>query len=305
VREVQRRLTRLGYRTGPIDGLLGPLTRSSIQWFQIKHGLRPTGVVAASTLAFLRHPRDATGGLRRRRPSPTTAPTPQPGPQPTRTPAAPAKPAGEGTPGWLLPLLIGLGVGLLAAAVMYARSRRNARPAWAAAGPDGELPVIGYVSSESTELAESTATTIGEACQERGWTLEEVFHDWDTQVPSFQRPGLSHAFDRLRSRTAARLVVSDLHQLAGSLEELQLVLAGFREEQVMLTALDIDRHTEDFDLLVRRIRRMRGHGMTFQAIADVLNAEEVPASTEEEWWRPSTVRIVLGTARFYRRSRSN
>src|SRR5947208_7601171 len=56
VREVQRRLTRLGYRTGPIDGLYGPLTRSAVQWFQIKHGLRPTGVVAATTLAVLRNP---------------------------------------------------------------------------------------------------------------------------------------------------------------------------------------------------------------------------------------------------------
>ena len=56
VREVQRRLTRLGYRPGPIDGLYGPLTRSSVEWFQIKHGLRPTGVVSAGTLAVLRRP---------------------------------------------------------------------------------------------------------------------------------------------------------------------------------------------------------------------------------------------------------
>src|SRR5256885_5270961 len=33
VREVQRRLTKLGYHTGPIDGLYGPLTRSAVQWF--------------------------------------------------------------------------------------------------------------------------------------------------------------------------------------------------------------------------------------------------------------------------------
>src|SRR5919198_648968 len=54
VREVQRLLRRIGYRPGPVDGLYGPLTRSSVQWFQIKHGLRPTGTVGAVELSLLR-----------------------------------------------------------------------------------------------------------------------------------------------------------------------------------------------------------------------------------------------------------
>ena len=32
VREVQRRLTRLGYRPGPVDGLFGPRTRAATRW---------------------------------------------------------------------------------------------------------------------------------------------------------------------------------------------------------------------------------------------------------------------------------
>src|SRR5918911_1426899 len=54
VREVQRTLLRIGYRPGPVDGIYGVRTRSAVQWFQIKHGLRPTGVVDARTLSFLR-----------------------------------------------------------------------------------------------------------------------------------------------------------------------------------------------------------------------------------------------------------
>jgi peptidoglycan hydrolase-like protein with peptidoglycan-binding domain len=342
VREVQRRLTRLGYHTGPIDGLLGPLTRSSIQWFQIKHGLRPTGVVAASTLAFLRHPKDLSGGLKahaKNRPAPaaTPKPTPKPkaAPKPKATPSAPAKPAGNSTPGWLLILLIVLGLALIAAVMMYLRVRSKLRRLeLAEAEPAPELPVIGYVSSESPEVAGSQAAAIVEACEDRGWTLEQVFHDrWDAHSPSFQRPGLTHAFDRLRAGTASRLVVNELEQLAGSLEELQMVLAWFAEEEAVLTAFDVDLDTDTpegqravgeimrlpaadlaaaepepdephSEWLVRRIRRMRGHGMTFQAIADTLNAEGVTTPNEEEWWRPSSVRIVLGTARFRAGSRS-
>ncbi len=58
MREVQRRLHRLGYRPGPIDGLFGPLTRSSVAWFQVKHGLPVNG---RATLATVRHLRARTG----------------------------------------------------------------------------------------------------------------------------------------------------------------------------------------------------------------------------------------------------
>ena len=53
VREVQRRLVKLGYRPGPVDGLFGPRTRAATLWFQFKHGLKSTGRVNRPTLTVL------------------------------------------------------------------------------------------------------------------------------------------------------------------------------------------------------------------------------------------------------------
>ena len=43
VRAVQRELHARGYRVGRVDGRFGPRTRGAVSWFQIKHGLEPTG----------------------------------------------------------------------------------------------------------------------------------------------------------------------------------------------------------------------------------------------------------------------
>jgi hypothetical protein len=60
VRALQRILRSLGYACGPADGLFGIRTQASLQWFQIKHGLRPTGSADANTLRIL-HLRDRAG----------------------------------------------------------------------------------------------------------------------------------------------------------------------------------------------------------------------------------------------------
>jgi peptidoglycan hydrolase-like protein with peptidoglycan-binding domain len=54
VRDIQRRLRALGYRPGPVDGMFGPRTHSSVAWFQIKHRLPVTGAVDGTTLDILR-----------------------------------------------------------------------------------------------------------------------------------------------------------------------------------------------------------------------------------------------------------
>ncbi len=48
--EVQRALAQQGYYYGPIDGMLGPGTRSAIQRYQIDHGLAVTAAIDEQTL---------------------------------------------------------------------------------------------------------------------------------------------------------------------------------------------------------------------------------------------------------------
>jgi hypothetical protein len=48
--EVQRALAQQGYYYGPIDGILGPGTRSAIQRYQIDHGLAVTAAIDEQTL---------------------------------------------------------------------------------------------------------------------------------------------------------------------------------------------------------------------------------------------------------------
>jgi peptidoglycan hydrolase-like protein with peptidoglycan-binding domain len=94
VREVQKRLWQLGYQPGPVDGLFGPRTQAAVQWFQIKHGFRPNGVVDLRTLSHLRERTGATPaatptGDRSGRPQPASAAQPQAAPPlASRPPAA-------------------------------------------------------------------------------------------------------------------------------------------------------------------------------------------------------------------------
>jgi hypothetical protein len=50
IRKVQRFLSHLGYKVGPIDGILGPQTTASIRQFQTDNGLFPDGTVGPQTL---------------------------------------------------------------------------------------------------------------------------------------------------------------------------------------------------------------------------------------------------------------
>ena len=54
------------------------------------------------------------------------------------------------------------------------------------------------------------------------------------------------------------------------------------------------RRVADDPELVERIARMRADGMTLQAIADRLNAEEVPTVRGGAKWRPSSVQAAAG-----------
>ena len=51
--DVQQRLQREGYYTGPIDGVLGPMTRQAITAYQADHGLAVTSTIDQPTLSTL------------------------------------------------------------------------------------------------------------------------------------------------------------------------------------------------------------------------------------------------------------
>ncbi|MBC7340190.1 MAG: polysaccharide deacetylase family protein [Firmicutes bacterium] len=54
VREYQSLLKQLGYYSGAVDGIAGPLTRTAVVRFQRDHGLTPDGVVGPATISALR-----------------------------------------------------------------------------------------------------------------------------------------------------------------------------------------------------------------------------------------------------------
>jgi peptidoglycan hydrolase-like protein with peptidoglycan-binding domain len=68
VRELQRRLNRLGYESGRVDGLFGPITERATKRFQARNGLRVDGIVGPRTLRKLRQ-RDARRRAERRTPA--------------------------------------------------------------------------------------------------------------------------------------------------------------------------------------------------------------------------------------------
>jgi hypothetical protein len=76
VRELQRRLNRLGYRSGPVDGLFGPRTERATKRFQASRRLRVDGIVGPRTLRQLRE-RDARRRAARRTPSSDRTPAGQ------------------------------------------------------------------------------------------------------------------------------------------------------------------------------------------------------------------------------------
>ena len=51
--DVQERLQREGYYTGPIDGVIGPMTRQALTAYQADHGLAVTSAIDQPTLATL------------------------------------------------------------------------------------------------------------------------------------------------------------------------------------------------------------------------------------------------------------
>jgi len=54
VKDVQRRLRKLGFHSGPLDGVYGPQTAAAVQAFQISKQLLVDGEVGAGTAKALK-----------------------------------------------------------------------------------------------------------------------------------------------------------------------------------------------------------------------------------------------------------
>jgi peptidoglycan hydrolase-like protein with peptidoglycan-binding domain len=244
VRKVQRLLSRIGYRCGPVDGLFGPRTRASVQWFQIKHGLRPTGVVGRVTLAFLRlraagealpHGAGSRGSAR---PVGRTLPARH---------ASPARSAGAGQHWTIFVPLAGAGV---LALVGWAPLRRRRRTPAPAVPPAARVPAqrrsgrpsgpsaVGYAPGRDRSEAKRRADAIERACSERGWTVARIVHEGRAR-DGCGRPGLAFALKQLSQGVGSRLVTCRLEDVGGTRRDLALLLRWCAKRRVDLVALDV------------------------------------------------------------------
>jgi len=263
VRRVQRDLGRLDYRPGPVDGLFGPRTKASVQWFQMKHGLRPRGIVDAVTLGYLRAL--ASNNEPPLRPARTPRATARPSPRIVSDPNEPG--GGSGT--LLVALVAAFGVAGLSLLTLSRmrpqRAQRITRPPpskpraapaptnpRAGAGGDASLApapptagkhssprVVGYASARDRADLDRQAAAIEQACRERGWTLACVIREnGSANGNGRKRPGLAHAVKQVHQGLAGRVVVASLDHFGRSEDEIRAQLQRFAADEIDVVALD-------------------------------------------------------------------
>lgn len=239
VREIQRRLHRLGYRPGRVDGIFGVRTRAAVAWFQVKHGFPVDG---RATLAVVRHLRDRTN------PAAPAAPVEQRQQQPpsweayrqlvTPTPAV-TRSDSDAPSGWWIAafVLMAFAVGFTGVALLQ-RKRQEPAPAL----PPPEAPrALGYARVESAKRMKAHASTIATRCADHGMALTGLItDDAKDDRPGRARPGLGYALDQLRSGEADCLVVGRIGHLTRSPEELMALLDAMSERETALVVLNAD-----------------------------------------------------------------
>ncbi len=130
VRDLQRRLLRLGYRPGTRDGLFGPRTQAAVIAFQRKHGLEQDGSAGSETLALLR--RRTAPGATAQDPTLTTQ-SRAPEPTASMSSAAPAAATDDDGPPVAAIVLAAGALGLVALSMLGLR--RRGQPAQATEPP--------------------------------------------------------------------------------------------------------------------------------------------------------------------------
>ena len=174
-------------------------------------------------------------------------------------------------------------------------------------------------------------------CQRSGWELIALLRDVEARRTrtTWGRPALIHAVERIGRGEATCLVAAELSRLCPSVAELGWILEAIDQAHGRLISLDPaldtgnpvgravaqalasvsgwerNRRAEMTSVarskvavpgtisseLRRRILRLRGAGLTLQAIADMLNDEAVPTVRGGARWRPSSVQATVGYKR--------
>jgi peptidoglycan hydrolase-like protein with peptidoglycan-binding domain len=300
VRDVQRRLTKLGYRPGPVDGLFGPRTEAAARWFQYKHGLASNGRIDRLTLTVLRARSEHRALPRTTAPVNETPASPPPAqPQPS-TPAPQPADTGGGAPiaVFLIGVAIALIAGLLAGTLLPRRRTRT-------------TPVVGYVAATDVD---GTVATLEARCADRDWTLLRVVHEPGTPGARLvERPGLMDAVREVEAGGASGIVVSRIREISTRLDDLAVLLQWLGAAGAFLATADddLDTSTEDgqaaaaavidvvdwearertrFSPTVEpRIAALQDRGVPDATIADILNLGGVPAPGSQAQWAPADV----------------
>jgi Resolvase, N terminal domain len=180
-------------------------------------------------------------------------------------------------------------------------------------------PVIGYVTAESANGLTRPERAIERACERAGWRLVAIVRDQEGGR-LLERPGLSHALDRIADGQAGGLVVTDARLLSRSMDFAGL-LKWFQESEAALIALDLGVDTSTPEglrvastlvtingwaggriaaraaaqrkQLLERIGAMHEDGMSLEQIAEQLNAECVRTLSGADAWWPSSVQTAL------------
>ena len=202
---------------------------------------------------------------------PEPAPEPEPGPEPAAVeePAATAAPAAAEQPAAAEPAAAAEPVAPPeppapaeppAAAPpapveqpVVAEVEDKAPPVEAAPEPPTEAPAatraLGYASAPADVEGErddldAQRQAIERSCERHGCELVELVADREPKDgKAFDRPGLSHALQRIAAGDASCLIVSGLERLSRSVAELGTLVHWLEENGIRLVAVDIDLDT--------------------------------------------------------------